>query len=54
MFNGSQINDNMIKQNAEVPYEKKDKRHALEEKNTIVVPNKKSFMYRLKQFFKRK
>ena len=53
MLNGSRINDNMIRQNTDVPYTSKDKKHALEEQNTIVVSNKKGFMYRFKEFFKR-
>lgn len=53
MFNGSQLNDNMIRQNTDVPYTTKDKKQVLEEQNTIVVSNKKGFIYRLKQLFKR-
>ncbi len=54
MFNHSQMNDNMIKQNTDVPYNAKEEKHALEDQNTIVVTNKKGLKYRLKKIFKRK
>lgn len=54
MFDISRINDNLIKQHSMVPYEAKGKEYALEEQNTIVVPNTKSFTYRLKKLFKKK
>lgn len=54
MFNHSNHNDNMIKQNTDVPYESKNKKHAVEEQNSIVVSNKKSLKDWIKKLFKRK
>lgn len=54
MFNSSQVNDNLIRQNTDVPYDAKDKKRPLEEQNTVVVSQKKGLVNRLKRLFKRK
>lgn len=54
MNNMSRLNDNMIRENTNVPYTSKDKKHALEENNTIVVSHKKKWLEKIKLFFKRK
>ena len=56
MFNGSNINDNLIKQRASERYVEKEDKHALEDQNTIVVTNKenkKGLINKIKQFFKK-
>ena len=52
MNNGWQVNDNLTRQNTDVPYDAKTQKRPLEEQNTVVVSHKKGWLQRLKEKLK--
>lgn len=52
MNNGWQVNDNLTRQNTDVPYDTKTQKRPLEEQNTVVVSHKKRWLQRLKEKLK--
>ena len=54
MTNGWQVNDNLTRQNTNVPYNAKAQKKPLEEQNTVVVSHENGWIQRLKKWLKRK
>lgn len=54
MNNGWQVNDNLTRQNTNVPYDAKEQKKPLEEQNMIVVSHKNGWIQRVKEYFKRR
>lgn len=52
MNNGWQVNDNLTRQNTDVPYDVKNQKKPLEEQNTLIVSHKKGWLQRLKEKLK--
>ena len=52
MNNGWQVNDNLTRQNTDVPYDAKTQKRPLEEQNTLIVSHKKGWLQRLKEKLK--
>ena len=52
MNNGWQVNDNLTRQNTDVPYDMKNQKKPLEEQNTLIVSHKKGWLQRLKEKLK--